>query len=709
MPRTRNAMYISQVEDLAVALSNADHRLHGTVLYQAHTKLLEACRSGALHAAATGSISRNLLVTESDGGTSVVSVGVKTIERWLDHCLEELKRYEYLLSLNSAPYEGAYTSFLAWGLNMRQATGTMRKQLKALLKIIDSADKHTSVAIDVVDVVFEQGRHITSGLQRGMYGSETGHTLWTVPQAVSCICKYTKVYNQGEQVSTSLSTSQQHVSESTAKQIIAELIEGGILTSVEVAGEPHIGLKRIIEAERKVMAVMKARAKHQPMPIGQCKFELSDAQLAWAEQTFRSGYKLYPGTGYAGTGKTVVTSAVLSGALTHGMSVLPLAPTGKAARVLQTALEANGVDTAGLEGGRVRTVDSGIWTRGLDPDYIVIDESSMMSSGKLGAVLERWPNADIVMLGDPQQLPPIETGYPFRDLISYAKVDPMTVVRRTADAEVAQAFKRVRNGVLDKGLFLHRIPVDRDLREKAGELSAKAVIKLVEVCIKKGLDEDGAPKALMMAKTNKLVNAINDLALSVAAHGATCDPAQILKAQNVIAQYYNKPSLVDEDYLTTKVFADGTPVVWDDERMDIRVSQPGKVSKYMIYRGYTGVVRDGAVVISAMDAETGQYMTQYLDPLQYASSLKAGWCMTIHKAQGSSYDAAVVFMRPLVFKNEVGNWEGGWEGSHLYTALTRARRKALIISFAKYDTQDVDWDKDHRKTLISTMIGSGEM
>lgn len=135
-------------------------------------------------------------------------------------------------------------------------------------------------------------------------------------------------------------------------------------------------------------------------------------------------------TGSAGTGKTTLLKLILKQESVVGRDVLLLAPTGKARVRLgnQTGMSS-----------RAQTLAQFLWAKGrYDPStgqYLfdasgdteavstcVIDECSMLTEDQLAALLSALPvSARIILVGDPQQLPPIGAGRPFVDIIEELK------------------------------------------------------------------------------------------------------------------------------------------------------------------------------------------------------------------------------------------------------------------------------------------------
>lgn len=130
--------------------------------------------------------------------------------------------------------------------------------------------------------------------------------------------------------------------------------------------------------------------------------------------------------GRAGTGKTSVMGALLRCSPIMQGGVLLLAPTGKARVRLGKATGAEAMTVAqflyGLgryDGARQRPLFSGDKHR--KEKTVVIDECSMMTMDDLAAAFDALDLGHVqrlILVGDPNQLPPIGVGRPFADLVA---------------------------------------------------------------------------------------------------------------------------------------------------------------------------------------------------------------------------------------------------------------------------------------------------
>jgi ATP-dependent exoDNAse (exonuclease V) alpha subunit len=139
--------------------------------------------------------------------------------------------------------------------------------------------------------------------------------------------------------------------------------------------------------------------------------------------------------GPAGTGKTTLLSILCNEPSIKKAGVLLLAPTGKARVRLQqaTGIVAQTIAQFLLPIDRYDEVtgEYRISSQGRKDvvKTVVVDEASMLTEEQLGALLDGLQGVErLILVGDPSQLPPIGSGRPFLDIVTYLrseKVDSM--------------------------------------------------------------------------------------------------------------------------------------------------------------------------------------------------------------------------------------------------------------------------------------------
>ncbi|GMO14748.1 MAG: ATP-dependent RecD-like DNA helicase [Termitinemataceae bacterium] len=167
--------------------------------------------------------------------------------------------------------------------------------------------------------------------------------------------------------------------------------------------------------------------------------------------------------GGAGTGKTALLSLLCTSRHIQNGGILVLAPTGKARVKLSTELTKQKVQHTPMtlaqfayhnghfKGETVRYVINGEAAKDV-PQTVIIDECSMLAEEMMGALLEMIkPAKRIILVGDPNQLPPIGAGRPFVDLVHYLRKSLSEDVFPCVCKNFGQLTvdRRQRNGVRD--------------------------------------------------------------------------------------------------------------------------------------------------------------------------------------------------------------------------------------------------------------------
>jgi len=132
--------------------------------------------------------------------------------------------------------------------------------------------------------------------------------------------------------------------------------------------------------------------------------------------------------GPAGTGKTTLLSTLCNQIEVKRAGVLLLAPTGKARVRMQqaTGIPAYTIAQFLLKLNRYNPVTQTYLV--LQKDHyegvktVIIDEASMLTESQFASLISSLKGVNrIILVGDPQQLPPIGAGRPFVDIVNYIK------------------------------------------------------------------------------------------------------------------------------------------------------------------------------------------------------------------------------------------------------------------------------------------------
>jgi exodeoxyribonuclease V len=159
-------------------------------------------------------------------------------------------------------------------------------------------------------------------------------------------------------------------------------------------------------------------------------------------------------TGPAGTGKTTVVQKLIAEWLDMGLSMAATAPTHKAVSVIASKLKASGINADcmtlhSLLSLRPKVVkDRQVFKRyPLAPpvlaNVVIIDECSMLGADIMMHIRRHLPNAFVLFVGDPAQIPPV--GEVASQSFGIRRASHLrTIVRQAADNPVIGAAAIIR-------------------------------------------------------------------------------------------------------------------------------------------------------------------------------------------------------------------------------------------------------------------------
>jgi exodeoxyribonuclease V alpha subunit len=182
--------------------------------------------------------------------------------------------------------------------------------------------------------------------------------------------------------------------------------------------------------------------------------------------------------GSPGAGKTWATAALVKAIIrVHGRHTIAICcPTGKAAQRAKEAMRAHGIDVEATTVHRMLGVEQadedgtgwGFRHRAGNPlpfQFVIGDEWSMCGLGLMSSVLAAFSRGtSFLMVGDINQLLPVEYGAPLRDLIDVIPCGELTEIHRNAGS-VVKACAAIRDGrdvIFDKSIEIDVIDENGD-------------------------------------------------------------------------------------------------------------------------------------------------------------------------------------------------------------------------------------------------------
>lgn len=458
-----------------------------------------------------------------------------------------------------------------------------------------------------------------------------------------------------------------NVPREAVSQGIQRLLEGERLVRQTLAGIVVIYLPALFEAEQYcTQRLLEFAAISFPEPRGLDKkirdaqqesgVDYSEEQQQAVREAAASGLLLV--TGGPGTGKTTILRGILSLLGQMQLRCLLAAPTGRAAKRLT---EVTGEDASTihrlLEAGIDPNTGNMVFARDEDnplkADAVIVDEMSMVDVQLLCALLRAIPQGKrLILVGDPDQLPPVGPGFPFRDML---RSEVLPTVRLTEIFRQAQKSLIVMNAHrVNRGEMPDLKTVNSDfffMRRTSEEAVAQLIRDLCTTRLPKNM---GIPPEQIQVLCPTRKGGVGTVNLNRLLQAALNPPTPEKKERSF------------GDFL----FREGDRVMQIKNNYDIVwKSCDGTTAGTGIFNGDVGVIREidpGAETMTLVfdDREAVYDFTQL-------NELEPAYAMTVHKSQGSEYRAVILTA-----------WNGSpylLNRSILYTAITRARELLIVV------------------------------
>lgn len=441
------------------------------------------------------------------------------------------------------------------------------------------------------------------------------------------------------------------------ERALAQLAEAEEVALEEAAQGRAVYLPGLLAAEREVarrlLALVAAALPGAPTPEQTAGWlarrgELAGVVLSRQQAEAVAGAlseRLTVITGGPGTGKTTIVRVLVSACKALGRTVSLAAPTGRAAKRMS---ELAGADASTIH--RLLAYDpfQGAFTHNqdapLETDTLIIDESSMVDLPLARDLLRALPDhAQIIFIGDADQLPSVGPGSFFRDLVESAAVPVFRlteIFRQAGQSLIVENAHRLIRG---------EKPILVPWRDHRGEdclfVHARAADRAADLVIR-----------AITREIPRLGFAPDDIQVITPMHRGPLGVAELnRRLQEALNPGGPRKAEVRSGDL---VLREGDRVLQIVNNYDKEVfnGEIGRVTHVDAENRY--------VTVAFADQDAG-YDAQDLDQLQLA------YAMTIHKSQGSEYPCAVICMHSTHYIMLRRNL--------LYTALTRAENLAVLI------------------------------
>lgn len=572
----------------------------------------------------------------------VPGIGKKTAEKISTSYLEQSELTEIMVWLENHGISNTYAGkiFAKYG---SFAIDIMEKDIYRLFQDIEGIGFLTADKLAFnLGIQREDKRRIISGIDYAlMQLCNNGHCC--IPE-MALVDKTAKILQVNNQIIFT---------------ILKERIDIGSLNTEVVGGETLIYPPYLYYAEKKV-ATRLLQLQQATEPLSEDNLSLfikvweKDNQIQLAQKQ-KEAIKacLHHGvlvlTGGPGTGKTTVIKGILSILKAQGLKIRLAAPTGRAAKRLSETtgqkaltihrlLEANNLaQDDNLQLGFSKDIDDQ-----LDADVIILDEVSMVDIVLMHHFLNAVPDGcRIILVGDTDQLPAVGPGSVLKDIIRSQKVPAIRldeIFRQTQTSMIIQNAHIINAG---------RLP---DLRKQYSdfvfyELNDDTSItqKILDLCTK-DLPHEG-------------FDVLKDVQILSPMHRFLCGVENL---NLMLQEQLNPKKNQDELKYSSQTFRVG------DKVMHIRNNYQKNV-----FNGDIGFIQD--VNNKKLTVDYFDHIVTY--EKNELNELTLAYASSVHKSQGSEYKVVII---PLSTSHYIM-----LQRNLLYTAITRAKQKVIIIGSKK--------------------------
>jgi exodeoxyribonuclease V alpha subunit len=572
----------------------------------------------------------------------VPGIGKKTAEKISASYLEQSELTEIMVWLENHGISNTYAGkiFAKYG---SFAIDIMEKDIYRLFQDIEGIGFLTADKLAFnLGIQKEDKRRIISGIDYAlMQLCNNGHCC--IPE-MALVDKTAKILQVNNQIIFT---------------ILKERIDNGSLNTEVVGGETLIYPPYLYYAEKKVaMRLLQLQQSTEPLSEDNLSLFIKvwekDNQIQLAQKQ-KEAIKacLHHGvlvlTGGPGTGKTTVIKGILSILKAQGLKIRLAAPTGRAAKRLSETtgqkaltihrlLEANNLaQDDNLQLGFSKDIDDQ-----LDADVIILDEVSMVDIVLMHHFLNAVPDGcRIILVGDTDQLPAVGPGSVLKDIIRSQKIPAIRLDEIFRQAQTSMIIQNAH--IINAG----RLP---DLRKQYSdfvfyELNDDTSItqKILDLCTK-DLPHEG-------------FDVLKDVQVLSPMHRFLCGVENL---NLMLQEQLNPKKNQDELKYSSQTFRVG------DKVMHIRNNYQKNV-----FNGDIGFIQD--INNEKLTVDYFDHIVTY--EKNELNELTLAYASSVHKSQGSEYKVVII---PLSTSHYIM-----LQRNLLYTAITRAKQKVIIIGSKK--------------------------
>lgn len=446
---------------------------------------------------------------------------------------------------------------------------------------------------------------------------------------------------------------------------IDEALKAGQIEILNIGGKSCIYLREYYRAETYITDRLSEMLKTSSAQLKDLSDEIAGVEftenikyetLQKAAISGCMGNKVFILTGGPGTGKTTTLNGVIRLLKKQKKGISLTAPTGRAAKRMSEVTGENAYTVHRLLEVDFTSKDRLTFKKNekntLKADVVIVDEMSMVDVLLFEALLRALkPSASLIMVGDSHQLPSVGAGNVLRDLIASGEI-PMV--------ELTEIFRQAAESLIVTNA--HRIVKGEkpDLDNKKSDFFFMEMSSEIEI-----------PKLIIQLTKKRLPDAYGYSALEdiqiLTPTRIGCVGTKELNRDLQLA--LNPPSKnKSEVKVFENIFRVGDKVMQIKNDYDIEWQKGAEYGRG-VFNGDIGFIEEmdkynGNVIVN-YDGKRATYSPEMLRKLDLA------YAVTIHKSQGSEYNAVIMpltsISKNLMYRNL------------LYTGVTRAKNTLILI------------------------------
>lgn len=475
-------------------------------------------------------------------------------------------------------------------------------------------------------------------------------------------------------------------SEDEAEIAIDNAVDSGQLVQENIDGRDFLFLPEIYKAESSIAQRIRLMLRFPPQQkdidtdeilafekINAIEFD--EKQREAIEIAVNKGILIL--TGGPGTGKTTTIRGIISLMQNRGLDVALAAPTGRAAKRMSELTGCPAKTIHRLLEVEYREGDSEpSFSRNLknplECDAVIVDELSMVDVTVFSALLDALPlSCRLIMVGDKNQLPPVGAGNVLSDLIKSGLIGVVSldrIFRQAMESMIVTNAHRIVAGEMP--LLDNSNPVSDFfmLNEDSRYNAPRKILGLVTQRIPSGYGYDPMTDIQVLCPGRKGETGTENI-------------------NALLQERLNPPAAGKAELKTMRyVLREGDKVMQIKNNYDVPWFRDGD-SGTGVFNGDIGILtkidRANDIINVRFDDREAMYS------IENAREIEPAYAMTVHKSQGSEFDAAVLVTVGAPPKLSYRNL--------LYTAVTRAKRLLVLVGSETSVRAMVENDKKSRR------------